>query len=256
MEAVLTSTLVRVSPHKRQSTPPGNSFNAIFEATLNSPRSMDSSLTNHTNLPAGLSRAGSPALSTTSSLTSLSTSATPPPTALNVDGSTDQPPAKRRKLTSAEKQVKAFEKAEKEKEKIEAKAKRDEEKAVKDEERRIKNEAKEEKKREKELKTQEKEEEKQKKQAELDKKAKVREPWTASVASRLTLLATTTPVFILQEARNTGDPIGPEHSYCSQVQSHTREGLQEGVSTILHTLKHYLRTFKQIHLGRGRKGVS
>jgi len=173
MEAVLASNPLTGSPHKRRPPFTENSFGTIFQATPNSPHSMDSSSTNQTILPGRLSRAASPAISITSSLTSVSTNATPPPPITNLDGTTEQPPAKRRKLTSAEKQVKAFEKAEKEKEKAEAKAKKEEEKVAKDEERRVKNEAKEEKKREKELKLQEKEEEKRKKQAELDKKAKV-----------------------------------------------------------------------------------
>ncbi|KAL2354676.1 chromatin assembly factor 1 subunit A-domain-containing protein [Cryomyces antarcticus] len=67
------------------------------------------------------------------------------------------PPAKRRKLTTQEKQAK-------EKEKADYKAKRDDEKRIRDEERRRKNEEKEAKVREKELEKQRKEEERVKKE--------------------------------------------------------------------------------------------
>ena len=101
--------------------------------------------------------------------------------------SVSDPPKKRTKLTSAEKEVKRFEKEEKEKQKAEQKAKkegekarREEEKAKKDEEKKAKDAEKEEKRKAKEeqnrLKEEEKrkkEEEKRKKEDEKDKKAKV-----------------------------------------------------------------------------------
>lgn len=127
-----------------------------------SPQSLDSKMSGSpANLPDGASRQPSPAPSITSSLTSMS--ATPDPSALpSADGG---PPAKRRKLTFAERQT---EKGRKEKERAEKKARQEEERRVKDEEKRRVNEEREEKRRKKELETQEKEEIKRKKDEEKE----------------------------------------------------------------------------------------
>lgn len=135
-------------------------------------------------LPNGASREPSPALSTTSSLTSLGTVQAP----FGLDGTaqstpspntalTGAPPAKRRKLTPGEKLQRLQEKAEKERQRAEAQAKKEEEKQQKDDERRQKAESKEEKKREREIerqrREQEKEDEKRQREEEREKKEKV-----------------------------------------------------------------------------------
>jgi chromatin assembly factor 1 subunit A len=166
MEVIETSALPQI-PQKRGLS--DIDLNTVGGAIgPHSPHSMDSSATNGTVTSRILSRQGSPAMSTTSSLTSVSTLATPPPMIMGFDGTTDPAPhpAKRRKLTLQEKDERRREKEEKEKVREEAKQ-------VKDEERRIKNEAREEKRREKELKDQQKEEEKRKKQEAIDKKERV-----------------------------------------------------------------------------------
>lgn len=105
----------------------------------------------------------------------------------NPSTSTDTSPAKRRKLTVAERERRKQEKEAKEKERTEQKAKREEEKRLKeeekrakeeenklkDEERRKRNEAKEAKKRERDLEKQAKEEEKRKLDEEKTKKQRV-----------------------------------------------------------------------------------
>jgi hypothetical protein len=111
-------------------------------------RSHDGQVVNHTptlqvpQLPPA-ARASSPALSTTSSLTDLSSSGL----AQNPVTTTTASPNKKRKLTFAERQVqlieKQREKSEKEHLKAEEKAKREEEKRIKDEEKRKKAEEKE-----------------------------------------------------------------------------------------------------------------
>jgi len=139
-----------------------------------SPHSMDSSTTSNGAVIGQCSRQASPAVSITSSLTSISTHDEPQPIS-GLDGTAESTtrPVKRRKLTPAEKMEKTKEKAEKDRVREQEKAKKDEEKLVKDEERRKKNEEKEEKRRQKEQKDQQKEEEKRKKQDELDKKERV-----------------------------------------------------------------------------------
>lgn len=131
-------------------------------------------------LPDGASRQPSPALSSISTLTSIE--ATPPPFGLDETSQSGLgiPPAKRRKLTFAEREVRKAEKAEKERVKVEQKTKKEEEKQAKDEEQKLKNEAKEEKRRQRELekqqKEQEKEDEKRRKEEEKVKKEKVNVP--------------------------------------------------------------------------------
>ncbi|KAI9664244.1 MAG: chromatin assembly factor-I (CAF-I) p90 subunit [Alyxoria varia] len=109
----------------------------------------------------------------TSTLTSIS--ATPPPPQLDgTTTSTSAPqPAKRRKLTPAEKQVREQEKAEKRTKREEENARKAEEKQRKDEERRQKNEEREEKKRERELEKQRKEEKKKQEDEEKLKRERV-----------------------------------------------------------------------------------
>lgn len=119
-----------------------------------------------------LSRQASPALSSVTSLSSLS--ATPPPPTFGLDGSaqtreeaqTGEPAAKKIKLTPAEKELR---KAEKEAQKT----KREQEKQARDEERRQRNEVKEEKRRERELAQQRKDDEKRKIEEEKAKKERV-----------------------------------------------------------------------------------
>ncbi|KAL9054064.1 MAG: hypothetical protein Q9162_004393 [Coniocarpon cinnabarinum] len=121
----------------------------------------------HTLALPNTNRGASPTPSTVSSLTSLS--GTPLPQNAADPSHSEQPPAKRRKLTPAEKAIREREKAEKRARREEEKAKREVEKQKRDEERRQKNEVLEEKRREKELKKQEKE---QAKKQEDDEKAK------------------------------------------------------------------------------------
>lgn len=139
-----------------------------------SPQSLDSKHNGTSaTLPDGTSRQASPALSITSSLTSVSV--TPDPSgASTLNGG---PPAKRRKLTFAERERKQKERADKKAKAEEEKRTRDELKLVKDEEKRIVNEEKEEKRRKKELEAQEKaqakEEIKRKKEEEILKRTRV-----------------------------------------------------------------------------------
>ena len=116
----------------------------------------------------------------TSTLTSISV--TPPPPQL--DGTADSvpapQPAKRRKLTPAEKQAREQEKSEKRAKKeedsarkAEEKQRKDEEKLQKDEERRQKNEEREEKKRERDLEKQKRDEKKRQEDEEKQRKERV-----------------------------------------------------------------------------------
>ena len=116
-------------------------------------------------------RQPSPSRSTISTLSSLSRSPDP----VNLDGaaSSKERPAKRRKLTPAEKAIRDKEKAEKMAKREEDKLRREEEKRKKDEERRQKNEILEEKRRQKDLERQEKEQKKQQEEEEKLKKQKV-----------------------------------------------------------------------------------
>ncbi|KAF2220778.1 chromatin assembly factor 1 subunit A-domain-containing protein [Elsinoe ampelina] len=136
------------------------------------PHSSSESGNTHDVSPSRLQRDPSPALST-STLSSLPTStagsnAAAQPVA-GLDGSGDRP-AKRRKLTPAEKLQQAQEKAERQRLREEKRAQKEAEAAVKAEERRHKNEEKEMKQREKDLIKQQKEEEKRKKEEEEAKK--------------------------------------------------------------------------------------
>jgi hypothetical protein len=123
-------------------------------------RSHDGQAITHTsNLqPAQLpsaARASSPALSTASSLTDLSSSRAAQTPGQTLANTTTASPNKKRKLTFAERQVqlveKQREKADKERLKAEEKAKREEEKRLKDEEKRQKAEEKEAAKKAKEV---------------------------------------------------------------------------------------------------------
>lgn len=114
-------------------------------------------------------RAGSPAPSTISSLTSMDTVEVSAGAAASGSG-TRPPAAKRRKLTPSEKAEEARLKEEKKKEREEKKAKREEEQVAKSEEKRRRAEEKEAKKREKDLEQQRKDEEKAKKEEEKLKK--------------------------------------------------------------------------------------
>ncbi|KAK4544161.1 hypothetical protein LTR36_004371 [Oleoguttula mirabilis] len=110
-------------------------------------------------------RAGSPAPSTISTLSSVEVLSSIQIQPTGTPSSTSkQPPAKRRKLTPSEKLDKEREKEAKELEKAEQKAKKDDEKRVKDEEKRKKAEEREAKKREKDLEEQRKSEDKLKKE--------------------------------------------------------------------------------------------
>ncbi|KAK5119872.1 hypothetical protein LTR85_007198 [Meristemomyces frigidus] len=109
-------------------------------------------------------RAGSPAPSTISSLSSLEVVSTTHVQSAGTPSSTvKQPPAKRRKLTPSEKLDKQREKEANEQEKAEQKAKKEEEKARKDDEKRAKDEEKRKKAEEREAKKREKELEEQRK---------------------------------------------------------------------------------------------
>lgn len=110
-------------------------------------------------------RQASPALSTISSLSSLSAT-TPVPSTPHGSSTYEGPKTKKRKPTFAEKQ-------EEERQSILKRARREEERNVKNEERRVKNEAKEVKKREKDLEKQVKEDEKRRKEEEIEKKERV-----------------------------------------------------------------------------------
>ena len=116
-------------------------------------------------------RKSSPDPSTISDLSCLT--ATPPPTALDGSAETKQPPAKRRKLTPAEKEAREREHTEKTAKRLEDKAKRDGEKRKRDEDRRVKNEMLEEKRRDKEFKKQVKEQKKRLEEEEKIKKERV-----------------------------------------------------------------------------------
>ncbi|KAG8628309.1 hypothetical protein KVT40_004182 [Elsinoe batatas] len=136
------------------------------------PHSSSDSGNAHDASPSRLQRDPSPALST-STLSSLPTSTTGSNAAAQpvagLDGSGDRP-AKRRKLTPAEKLQQAQEKAERQRLREERRAQKEAEAAVKAEERRHKNEEKEMKQREKDLVKRQKEEEKRKKEEEEAKK--------------------------------------------------------------------------------------
>ncbi|KAF4556622.1 Chromatin assembly factor 1 subunit A-like protein [Elsinoe fawcettii] len=122
--------------------------------------------------PSKRSREPSPAPST-STLSSIPTSTAGSnaagPQAAVLNGTVDRP-AKRRKLTPAEKLQQAHEKAEKQRQREERKAQKEAEAAVRAEERRVKNEEKEVKQRERDIAKQQKEEEKRKKDEEIAKK--------------------------------------------------------------------------------------
>jgi len=131
---------------------------------FNSPRN------DHVHAMVGAERHASPSPSS-SALSSVETSTIDVGQGQATQSSTAGPPAKRRKLTVAEKEEQARVKEVKRREKAERQAKREEEKAVKEEEKRVKdeekrnrNEEKEEKRREKELEKQRAEEEKAKKE--------------------------------------------------------------------------------------------
>lgn len=167
-----------------------------------SPHSMDSSTPSNGAGNGQCSRQASPAVSITSSLTSISTHDGPQPIP-GLDGTAESTsrPVKRQKLTPAEKLEKIKEKTEKDKIREQEKVKKDEEKLVKDEERRKKNEEKEEKRRQKEQKDQQKEEEKRKKQDELEKKERVCDSSANERVSMLTYPVTITS-FLFPEAYN------------------------------------------------------
>jgi len=143
-----------------------------------SPQSLDSKHSGTSaTLPDGASRQASPVLSITSSLTSVSI--TPDP--VGASALHGAHPAKRRKLTFAERERKEKDHAErKAKAEVEKRAK-EELKLVKDVEKRLANEEKEEKRRKKELEAQEKaqakEEIKRKKDEEILKKTRVSSGW-------------------------------------------------------------------------------
>jgi len=174
MEVLAATQQASCSPSKLLKRRLSNTDLVQLGAVPLSPHSMDSSTPSNAAVVGECSRQASPAVSITSSLTSISTNDEPQPL-LGLDGAADSTPnpAKRRRLTPGEKLEKIKEKAEKDRIREEEKAKKDEEKLVKDEERRKKNEEKEEKRRQKEQKDQQKEEEKRKKQDELDKKERV-----------------------------------------------------------------------------------
>ncbi|KAL1304177.1 hypothetical protein AAFC00_000601 [Neodothiora populina] len=105
------------------------------------------------------------------------------------------PPAKKRKLTNAEKESQRLEKEHKKREREEEKAKRDEEKRMKDEERRRKREEREAKEREKELEKQRKEHERQLKEEEKLKKERSQPKLAAFFAKPKTpVIGSTSPV--------------------------------------------------------------
>lgn len=131
----------------------------------------------------GQSRHPSPALSTLSSLSTL-TATTPPQSNPSQVFAAASQPLKKRKLTLCEREARSREiaakKTQKEDEKarkLAEKAKKDEEyaakRALQDEERRQKNEIKEEKRRDKELKHQQKEQRKREEEEEQQKKQRV-----------------------------------------------------------------------------------
>lgn len=158
------------------------SVSITLPSTELSPESDPSSSRGSMTQPHSRSRQASPALSAAStSLTSMS--ATPPPPTYGLDGTTqaagagDQPPAKRRKLTFAEKEQRKKDKEERDNEKAAQRENKDAEKAElkakRDEEKRLKNELLEEKRREKDLEKLKKDEEKRKVEEERGKKERV-----------------------------------------------------------------------------------